>query len=149
MTKQQQFFELLNYSNELKQKKNSLYQTDREAFNLLLHFSVIIETNLHYFEKQEYIELIKNFLSNQVTTEDFSYAFLAIYEGINKKMAEMKRNESLELGNFLTVNRDELGNLLARVYGSCDSYSPDPEISMCDEKELKNEAQILLLELQK
>jgi hypothetical protein len=44
----------------------------------------------------------------------------------------MKRAESLELANFLKPSRPELGHLLARIYGSCDSYSPDP-----DEKELR------------
>lgn len=102
---------------------------DPEAFNLLLNFSVTIETNLHYSEKQEYIELAKNFLADQITADDFSYSFMAIYEGINRKLGQMKRTESLELANFLKP-------------------SPDPEIAMSDEKELKDCAQILLLKLQ-
>ena len=62
----------------------------------------------------------------------------------------MKRTKSLELANFLKPSRPELGKLLARIYGSCDSYSPDPEveIAMSDEKELKDYAQILLFKLQ-
>jgi hypothetical protein len=62
----------------------------------------------------------------------------------------MKKDESLELANFLKPSRPELGDLLARIYGSCDSYSPDPEveIAMSDEKELKDYAQILLFKLQ-
>jgi hypothetical protein len=62
----------------------------------------------------------------------------------------MKRTESLELANFLNPSRPELGDLLARIYGSCDSFSPDPEvdIAMSDEKELKDCAQILLFKLQ-
>ena len=62
----------------------------------------------------------------------------------------MEIKESLELANFLKSSRLELGNLLARIYGSCDSYSPDPEVDipMSDEKELKDYAQILLFKLQ-
>ena len=73
---------------------------------------------------------------------------MAIYGGIGQKLGQMKRAESLELANFLNPSRPELGDLLARIYGSCDSYSPDPEIAMSDEKELKDCAQILLLKLQ-
>jgi hypothetical protein len=74
---------------------------------------------------------------------------MAIYEGISRKLGQMKRTESLELANFLKPSRPELGDLLARIYGSCDSFSPDPEdIAMSDEKELKDCAQILLLKLQ-
>ena len=150
MNDQQNFFKLLKYSNELKKNKKSLRKKDSEAFNLLLNFSVTIETNLHYSEKQEYIELAKDFLADQITADDFSYSFMAIYEGIGEKLGQMKIKESLELANFLKSSRLELGKLLSLIYGSCDSYSPDPEvdIAMSDEKELKDYAQILLFKLQ-
>ena len=148
MNDQQNFFKLLKYSNELKKNKKSLRKKDSEAFNLLLNFSVTIETNLHYSEKQEYIELAKDFLADQITADDFSYSFMAIYEGINRKLGQMKRTESLELANFLKPSRPELGDLLARIYGSCDCFSPDPDITMSNEKELKDCAQSLLFKLQ-
>ena len=148
MNDQQNFFKLLKYSNELKINNKYLDKEDPEAFDTLLKFLVRIEDNLHYSEKQEYIELAKDFLADQITADDFSYSFLAIYEGIGKKLGQMKRKESLELVNFLKSSRPELGRLLARIYGSCDSFSPDPEIAMSDEKELKDCAQILLLKLQ-
>jgi hypothetical protein len=148
MNEQQKFFKLLKYSNELKKNKKSLLKEDPEAFDMLLHFLVTIERNLHYSEKQEYIELAKDFLADQITADDFSYSFMAIYGGIGQKLGQMKRTESLELANFLNPSRPELGDLLARIYGSCDSYSPDPEVAMSDEKELKDCAQILLFKLQ-
>jgi hypothetical protein len=144
------FFKLLAYSNELKQNKKSLLKEDPEAFDVLLHFLVRIETNLHYSEKQEYIELAKYFLADEITPDEFSYFFMAIYEGINRKLGQMKKDKSLDLANFLRPSRPELGNLLARIYGSCDSFNSDSEveIAMSDEKELKDCAQILLLKLQ-
>jgi len=63
-------------------------------------------------------------------------------------MYKMIRGESIELANFLETHWPELGDLLVRIYGSCDSYSPDPEIALFDEKELRDFAQILLLKLQ-
>nr|UZC30078.1 hypothetical protein [Entomoneis sp.] len=150
MNDQQNFFKLLKYSNELKRNNKYLDKEDPEAFDTLLKFLVRIEDNLHYSEKQEYIELAKDFLVDQITADDFSYSFMAIYEGIGEKLGQMKIKESLELANFLKSSRPELGKLLARIYGSCDSYSPDPEveIAMSDEKELKDYAQILLFKLQ-
>jgi len=61
---------------------------------------VTIENNLHYSEKQEYIELAKNFLANKITADNFSYSFMAIYEGISQRLCQMEKNESLELANF-------------------------------------------------
>lgn len=148
MNDQQNFFELLKYSNELKKDNKSLRKKDYKAFNLLLDFLVTIENNLHYSEKQEYIELAKHFLADKITANDFSYSFMAIYEGISRKFGQLERTESLELANFLKPSRPELGDLLARIYGSCDNFSSDPEIAMSDEKELKDCAQILLFKLQ-
>ena len=148
MNEQQNFFKLLKCSNELKKNNKYLDKEDPEAFDILLKFLVRIEDNLHYSEKQEYIELAKDFLADQITADDFSYSFMAIYEGIGEKLGQMKIMESLELANFLKSSRPELGRLLARIYGSCDSFSPDPEIAMADEQELKDCAQILLLTLQ-
>jgi len=109
---------------------------------------VTIEDNLNYSEKQEYIELAKDFLADQITADDFSYAFIGIYEEIGRKLGQMKKDKSLELANFLKPGRPELGDLLARIYGSCDSFSLEVDIAMSDEKELKDCAQILLLKLQ-
>lgn len=105
MNDQQNFFKLLKYSNELKINNKYLNKEDPEAFDNLLKFLVRIEDNIHYSEKHEYIELAKDFLADQITADDFSYSFLAIYEGIGKKLGQMKRKESLELVNFLKSSR--------------------------------------------
>ena len=143
------FFKLLAESNALKKKQKFLKTENPAAFKVFLDCLVIIEENLHYSEKEEYIEIAKDLLADQITADDFSYSFMAIYEGINKKLGQMEKEESLDLANFLNKPpRRELGRLLARIYGSCDSFSPDPDVSMSDEEELKNYAQILILKLQ-
>ena len=143
------FFKLLAYSNELKKNKKFLQKENPEAFKVLFDFLVTIEENFHYSEKHEYITLAKDFLADQITADDFSHSFMAIYEGINRKLGQMEKDQSLDLANFLgKTRRRELGRLLARIYGSCDSFSLDPNFTMSDEKELKNCAQILLLKLQ-
>lgn len=61
----------------------------------------------------------------------------------------MKKTKNPELANFIEPNRPKLGTLMARIYSACDSFSPDVRITMSTEQELKNYAQILLVELQK
>jgi hypothetical protein len=145
MSMEQRFFKLLKYSNELKRNNKYLDKEDPEAFDTLLKFLVTIAENFHYSEKHEYINLAKDFLDNKITADNFSHSFMAIYEGIGEKLGQMKREESLELANFGNKT-DRCG--LNRIYGSCDSFSPDPDFTMSDEKELKDYAQILLLKLQ-
>lgn len=72
---------------------------------------------------------------------------MGIYEGISKKVAQMGKNESVELANFLKPSQPELGDLLCRIYGSCDAFSLDPELNMSSESELRSYAQTLLLKL--
>ena len=137
---EKKFFSLLRQSNELKKNKNSL---DPEASDMLFDSMNTIRNNFHFSERQEYIDLAKDFLSDQITADDFSYSFIGIYDGIEQKVAQMEKDESLELTNFLKTSQSELGDLLSQIYGTCDCFG-----IISDEKELKDCAQILLLKLQ-
>ena len=44
---------------------------------------------------------------------------MGIYEGINREVAQMEEDESLELTNFLKTNQSELCGLLSKIYGNC------------------------------
>ena len=156
MNEQQHFFKLLKYSNELEKNKKYLLTEDPEAFKALSKFLVIIEENFYYTEKDKYVELIKDFLDEKINAEDFSILFMAMYEGINQKLRQMKKDfkekslKSFELSDFLVESKAcGIGNLLARAYGYCDSFNPDSNLRMADEEELRNCAQILLFEMQK
>ena len=59
---------------------------------------------------------------------------MAIYGEIVQKLGQMKRAKSGELANFLEPSQRGLGDLLVRIYGSCGSFNPDPEIAMSDKK---------------
>ena len=137
---EKKIFSLLKQSNELKKNKNSL---DPEASDMLLDFLVTIRNNFHFSERREYVDLAKDFLANQITADDFLRAFMGIYEGITREVAQMEKDESLELTNFLKTSQSELGDLLSQIYGTCDYFG-----IISDEKELKDCAQILLLKLQ-
>jgi uncharacterized protein YueI len=151
MTEQEKFFHLLKSSNELRRNNKYFEKEDPTGYNELLTILVKIEGNLHYLEKQEYIDLAKNFLQNKITADDFSYSFMAIYEGINKKFKQMLLNEAIELENFVNQpDRKELRKMLSQIYGSSDSFNLDPNFVTIasTEKELRDWAQILLLKLE-
>ena len=117
---------------------------DPEESDMLLDSLETIRNNFHFSERQEYIDLAKDFLADQITEDDFSYSFIGIYDGIEQKVAQMEKDESLELTNFLKTSQSELGDLLLQIYGACDCFGH----IISDEKELKDCAQILLLKLQ-
>ena len=105
---------------------------------------ITIRNNFHFSERREYIDLAKDFRADQITAEDFSFSFMSIYEGIGQEVAQMEKDESLELTNFLKTSQYELVDLLSQINGTCDGFGH----IISDEKELKDCAQILLLNLQ-
>ena len=155
---EKKFFSLLRQLNELKKNPDTaiinrsgrIPSLDREASDMLLDSLETIRNNFHFSERREYIDLAKGFLADQITADDFSYSFIGIYDGIEQKVAQMEKDESLELTNFLKTSQltskltIELTDLLLQIYGTCDFFGH----VIFDEKELKDCAQILLLKLQ-
>jgi len=162
---EKKFFRLLRQYNEMeKNPETPILIADRipclepEESDILLdsinfryflrNVNRTIEDNFHFSEREEYINLAKDFLADQMTADDFSGAFIGTYKGIDEEFAQMIKDESLELVNFLKpqplVLDIELGDLLLKTYGTCDSFGH----LIFDEKELRDCAQILLLKLQ-
>ena len=150
---EKKFFSLLSQLNELKKNKKAetpiliagrIPSFDPEASDMLFDSMNTIRNNFHFSERQEYIDLAKDFLADQITADDFSYSFIGIYDGIEQKVAQMEKDESLELTNFLKTSQFELNDLLSKTYGTCDFFGH----GISDEKELEDCAQILLLKLQ-
>ena len=157
---ERKFFSLLRQLNELEKNKNTetpilnragrIPSLDSEASDMLLDSMLTIRNNFHFSERREYIDLAKDFLADQITADDFSCGFMGIYQGIEEEIAQMEKDESLELTNFLKTSQltskltIELTDLLSQIYGTCDFFGH----VIFDEKELKDCAQILLLKLQ-
>ena len=153
---EKKFFSLLRQLNELENTETltliagRIPSLDPEESDMLLDSLETIRNNFHFSERQEYIDLAKDFLADQITADDFSSDFMSIYKGIDREVDQMEKDESLELTNFLKTNQltskltIELTDLLLQIYGTCDFFGH----VIFDEKELKDCAQILLLKLQ-
>ena len=144
---EKKFFSLLRQLNELENTETLTLIAGRIPS---LDSLETIRNNFHFSERQEYIDLAKDFLADQITADDFSSDFISIYKGIDGELAQMEKDESLELTNFLKTSQltskltIELTDLLSQIYGTCDFFGH----VIFDEKELKDCAQILLLKLQ-
>ena len=153
---EKKFFSLLRQLNELENTETPtliagrIPSLDPEESDMLSDSLETIRNNFHFSERQEYIDLAKDFLADQITADDFSSDFISIYKGIDQEIAQMEKDESLELTNFLKTSQltskltIELTDLLLQIYGTCDFFGH----VIFDEKELKDCAQILLLKLQ-
>jgi hypothetical protein len=153
--KNQVFFKLLKYWIDLKENKKSLFIEDPKKSRKLSEFLVIIEENLHLRERNKYIKLLEIFLNKKISTEDFSFCFIAQYDSINQILREMKQDFEKnfdELSNLLIENPNkkyEIGMSLMLMYDLCDDYNPNDPSSITVEENLKNSAVILLSELKR
>ena len=153
---EKKFFSLLRQLNELENTETltliagRIPSLDPEESDMLSDSLETIRNNFHFSERQEYIDLAKDFLADQITADDFSSDFMSIYKGIDREVDQMEKDESLELTNFLKTSQltskltIELTDLLSQICGTCDFFGH----VIFDEKELKDCAQILLLKLQ-
>ena len=148
---EKKFFSLLRPLNELEKNTETptliagrIPSLDPEESDMLLDSMETSRNNFHFSERQEYIDLAKDFLADQITADDFSFSFIGIYDGIEQEVAQMEKDESLELTNFLKTSQFELTDLLLQIYSTCDYFGH----VIFDEKELKDCAQTLLLKLQ-
>ena len=135
---EKKFFSLLRPLNELEKNTETptliagrIPSLDPEESDMLLDSMETSRNNFHFSERQEYIDLAKDFLADQVTADDFSSDFMGIYQGIEREVAQMEKDESLELTNFLKTSQFELTDLLLQIYSTCDYFcllytSPSP-----------------------
>lgn len=151
----QEFFDLLKDSDQLKKKSKYLSRENPKKYKKLLEFSVRAETNLHLRQKDNYIDFIEMFVNNKMDAENFSFCFIAKYDSINqtfRKMEEDFEKNFDELSNLLRENKkinEQIGRSLMFMYDHCDDYNIDLSLSLIDEETLKNHAQLLLSELKR
>jgi len=164
MIKKETFFQLLEYSNELEKNQKSLIKEDPIAFNKLLDFLVIIEENLHWKVKNQYVKLIKDFLNGNISADDFSTIFIRMFEKTVEKVRRLETDlkeknsfnplfQSSEISKLLLKGKAcGIANLLSSVYGDCDRFNPDlssEDDFYLDEGQLKDSIEKTYLQIQK
>ena len=167
MTKKETFLqllELLEYSNELEKNQKYLIKEDPIAFNKLLNFLVIIEENLHWKVKNQYVKLIEDFLNGNISADDFSIIFIRMFEKTVEKVRrleiDLKEKNSLnpsfqssEISKLLLKEKAcGIADLLSSVYGDCDRFNPDlssEDDFYLEEEQFRNSIKELFFEMQK
>ena len=89
---EKKFFRLLRQSNEMEKNPETpiliagrIPCLEPEESDILLDSIRTIEDNFHFSEREEYINLAKYFLADQMTADDFSGAFIGTYKGIDEE----------------------------------------------------------------
>ena len=78
--------QFLNYQQELKKQNKSLRTQDLIKYSTLLKYSARISEYLHWSQKNDYLQLIKDFLNYKIDGEEFEEKFSKMIRVIEKKI---------------------------------------------------------------
>ena len=129
------YIELLKKKEFLKNKGTSLFDENREEELDLLSDSVILEDQIYYNRKAEYIFLVEEYLRENAGEDGarlFVWEFFNIFKKDNKAL-EILEKEILQQGiqKLATFQMDpkstKFSALVDQIVGSCEFLTFDPE----------------------
>jgi hypothetical protein len=158
------YVRLREYSDKLDKNGNSVRKEDPEAARKLHNFGIIINRNLFWKEKSEYIELFKDFLYGTLTADDFSNIFgVKYHDRMRQKTHELKIDlkensyQSSELvqliikGKYYKSYKLKFSNMLSLMESETEAFriDPEPDSTQIGEKELRIFAKKTLSKMEK
>jgi hypothetical protein len=160
---QETYTRLKEYSDKLYENGKSIWNEDKEAARKLNSFGIIIEENLLWNEKDQFIALFKDFIYGTLSAYDFSFIFGARYFDIirekNRELEiDLKKNsyqsgEVLELiinDNYYKDYIRKYSDILGEAEALTEDFRVDPEVGSFEigEEQLRNFAEKALFKIQ-
>ena len=115
-------YELLNYN---KKRHLELLNKQGDEFKSKLRtYSIILIDQLNWEIRDQYLELVEEYIEKKIDSFNFRIRFSERYESIEKVADLLKSNRVL-----LSPNKNSLdfGDLLSKIDDCCKAYSDDPE----------------------
>ena len=132
----------LNYQQELKKQNKSLRTQDPIKYSKLLQYSARINEYLHWSQKNEYLQLIKNFLNSKIDGKEFDKKF-------SKMVTVIEKKSSLLFQNYEELKRIEpsprslgFGKWISEIYLCCNEFYEDYDLNKGEDPALKTEEQL-------
>lgn len=140
-------YELLNY--DKKRHIELLNKKGAEFDSKLLPYSIILINHLNWEIRDQYLELLENYIEKKINSFNFRIIFSERYQSVEKIEELLESNRIL-----LSPDKNSLdfGNLLSKIDGWCQDYSDDSESSLnkfeISEDEFRISIEEIYLEIQ-
>jgi len=115
-------YELLNY--DKKRHLELLNQQGDEFKSKLRTYSIILIDQLNWEIRDQYLELLENYMEEKRDSVNFRIRFCERYESIEKVADLLESNRVLLSPD---ENSLDFGDLLSKIDSCCRAYSNDPE----------------------
>jgi hypothetical protein len=119
-----------------------LITEDPIKYSKLEEYSVIICDYLHWSQKNEYLQLIKDFLNSKIDGKEFDEKFSKIVTVIEEKCRLLLQNYE-ELKRIEPSPRSlEFGEWISEIYLCCDEFYDYYDLNEGEDPALKTEEQL-------
>ena len=136
----EQYIKLLEYQKELSKEKKFLHNENPAKHSELLKQSARISEHLYWLHKQEFKQLINDFLSFKINGKDFDQKFSQLVREIGNESG-LKNQAKLK---SIEVNSKSLGfgSLISEIYLCCDEFYEEYDPNEGYDPALKTEEQL-------
>ena len=153
----EEFIELLKYQQELKKQSKSLRTQDSRKYSKLLQYASQVSDYLKWCQKDEYLQLIKDFVNSKIDGKEFDQKF-------SEMVTVSEENQKLLSQNYEDLKRIKpssmslgFGRWISEIYLCCNEFYPSfkeeedrTEIPFAKtEEQLRDAVKSLLPEIQK
>lgn len=119
------YIELLKYDRSLKKHGTSLREQDRDKYLKLLNYSVKLSDHVHWQQKSDYLNIMKNFVDLKINGKQFVSQFNKLYRS-NQEAVKILKTDLKQLNTFET-NPKSFGftEWISEIDLACDEFYPD------------------------
>jgi hypothetical protein len=123
--KYQKYVELLKYDDSLRKQNKFLKDENKLKYLELKNYSLQINEHLHWSNKEQYLQLIEDFLSFKITGKKFESKFFSMVEAIEKRYLLLTKNYE-KLKNIKPSSISfEFAKWISEIYLWCDEFYSD------------------------
>jgi hypothetical protein len=116
--------ELLKYSQDLKQQGKSIHDESRKDYLELLKYSAMLNRHLYWETRDQYLELLNEFMEKKIDITEFCDTFCRRSE-LNDEAVDMLNSNLILLSPH--EKSIEFSNFMGQIFDCCEVCNGDPE----------------------
>ena len=137
---------MLEKEQSLKSQKSSLYDEDRIEYRELLSYGIILENQIDYNRRHEYISLIERYVTHEIDSFSLRLEFFQIRREDIKILEDLEKNLERLSNVSIDSKSAEFSPLIGEITSACEYFDFDSED---DERKFRAEIEKIFFKMQK
>ena len=116
------YIELLKKDQSLESQNSSLYKEDRIEYRELLSYGIILENQILYNRRHDYISLIEKYVTNEIDSFILRWKFFQIEREDKKIQKDLEKNFEQLFNVSIDSKSAEFSTLLEDIAAACEFF---------------------------